>query len=214
MARYAVLKSDMSGQKGQRDHYLIDAGNDARMTRLFDSRQSWDMAETKWPTELKSIAPLLLIAVICGIGFFAMGWQFNPMRLVLQGINGLVAGTGFDDMVAGQTVSPEKGQLLFGILMLSNLVAGLAIAIVVSRKVAVWLTFKFAPSIYIFDATDGNRSHLRTEILHEQFDRVANGEITAGSLAGGSKTDGKAVKRIRDIDKVVDDETSGLTQNG
>lgn len=214
MTRYAVLKSDMSGQKGQRDHYLIDAGNDARMTRLFDSRQSWDMAETGWPTGLKSIAPLFLVAAICGIGLFTMGWQYNPMRLVLLGISDLVAGTGFDDMVAGQTFSPEKSRLFSGILMLSVLVVWLAFAIVVSRAVAVWLTFKFAPSNYIFDATDGNRAHLRTEILPEQFDRVANGEITAESLARGSKTDGKAVKRIRDIDKVVDDETSGLTQNG
>lgn len=167
-----------------------------------------------WPTGLKSIAPLFLVAALMGIGLFTMGWQYNPMRLVLLGISDLVAGTGFDDMVAGQTFSPEKSRLFSGILMLSVLVAWLAFAIVVSRAVAVWLTFKFAPSNYIFDATDGNRAHLRTEILPEQFDRVANGEITAESLARGSKTGGKAVKRTRDIDKVVDVETSGLTQNG
>lgn len=226
MARYAVLRSDMSGPKGHYDHYLIDAGDDDRLARLFESRRSWNTAVTGWPSGLKSIVTLFAVAALIVVTMMAEGWQYNPMRVGFIGIIDLVVGTGFDDLISGQRFSLDPSRLLSGTLTLIVLVGVIAAVFVLARTAADWLTRRFAPSIFVFDATDGDRAYRRTVILPEQFEQVADGEITAESLADCSETEsllaerqallsvvddpdadvvsvGRAVKRIREIETVT-----------
>lgn len=225
MARYAVLKSDMSGIQGHCDHYLIDADGDARLSRIFDAGQSWDTTQTRWPSGLASIATFFVIAALVVVSV-TMSWQFNPMRVIAVGVDDLIVGTGLGSLLTGQGYQPSPGRILPGVIGLAALAGIIAAAIFAVRMASGWATMRFAPSIFVFDATEGETAYRRTTILPEQFEQVAGGEVKAGSLADESEVEalraerqalqtvvdddespsvlvGEAIKRIRDIDRQI-----------
>ena len=221
MARYAVLKSDMSGTKGHRDYYLVDASGDDRLKALFDDGLAWDTSGVRWPSKLYSMMVFAVVAAVVGMSLSVSDYPLHPMRNLLIGLNDVIVGSGFD---------PDAKTLADGALRLIAVVGGITVAFILAQKLGWWLTRRFAPAIYIFDATEGENAYRRKMILSDQFEAVADGEMSPEDLAkddsvkllreerqrleaviGDEKSSdeavGKATKRIQVIDRTINSVT-------
>ena len=203
MARYVVLKSDMSGTKGHRDYYLVDANGDDRLKALFDDGRAWDTSGVRWPSKLYSMMVFAVVAAVVGMSLSVSDYPLHPVHNLLTGLDDVIVGSG----IVGSGFDPDAKTLADGVLRLIAVVGGITVAFILVQKLGWWLTRRFAPAIYIFDATDGENAYRRTMILPDQFEAVADGEMSPEDLA---KDD--SVKRLREerqrLEAVVGDEGS------
>lgn len=203
MARYAVLKSDMSGTKGHRDYYLVDANGDDRLKALFDDGLAWDTSGVRWPSKLYSMMSFVVVAAVVGMSLPVSDYPLHPMRNLLIGLNDVIVGSG----IVGTGFDPDAKTLADGVLRLIAVVGGITVAFILVQKLGWWLTRRFAPAIYIFDATDGENAYRRTMILPDQFEAVADGEMSPEDLAKDDSVERLREERQR-LEAVIGDERS------
>src|SRR5699024_351808 len=193
MARYAVLKSDMSGTKGHRDYYLVDANGDDRLKALFDDGRAWDTSGVRWPSKLYSMMVFAVVAAVVGMSLSVSYYPLHPVHNLLTGLDDVIVGSG----IVGSGFDPDAKTLADGVLRLIAVVGGITVAFILVQKLGWWLTRRFAPAIYIFDATDGENAYRRTMILPDQCEAVADGEMSPEDLAEDDSVDRLREERQR-----------------